>query len=147
MHAGEAAETGDPLAAHGDVLSEYLAAVSDAAAFFKPDGSLTDRTKQLLAVLHAVIDQVQNGEGGQPGPGAPAALRQLHTAGFDAEQIWTQVDSKTSAVVKRARCSFACQCFWLAADLVRCCSVAGCRMIAPLLLMLHVPCNVALPHE
>jgi hypothetical protein len=96
----------DPLLQHNSLLPSFLSAIADASSFFQPDGELRSHTKVLLQAVYELVHKVQDGDdshGKHPAASVPGST--LHVDGFDAEQIWTQIDRHTPKALKRVKCA------------------------------------------
>lgn len=85
-------------------LATWLESVDDPAVFFQPNPALAEGCRSLLRACHAQLAAhlklTANGSSGS------ALALQLHVDGFDAEQIWAQLDMQTGRPLKRAGCAW-----------------------------------------
>jgi hypothetical protein len=83
------------------LMAACLEGLEDPAAFFQPNPLVLDILRKLLQKCHdqliAGLDSVS-----QPDPLPPSS--QLYIEGFDAEQIWAQIDMQMVVYMKRIRC-------------------------------------------
>lgn len=87
----------DPFADRADELAAFFQSTSDAAALADAAPELQQQTRRLMQATFAVL------QAALPASVVPPA--QLHVDGFDAEQIWAQVDEHCAGGLKRARCA------------------------------------------
>ena len=97
----------DTAANVADQFFEWRTSVEDPAVFFQPSPALAEGCRSLLQALHAQLaahlKRAANGASDAHGPSVPP--QQLHVDGFDAEQIWAQLDMHVGRHLKRAGCA------------------------------------------
>jgi hypothetical protein len=91
----------------GAALDAFTSAIeSDPAAILQPIPQLGNLAKSAVKVLydHQAQDQHTTGSAGcLRGGGGGVVLPELYVDGFDAEQIWLQLDLAIKPALKRAR--------------------------------------------
>jgi hypothetical protein len=80
-------------------MAACLERLEDPAVFFEPDPVVIDASRKLLQQCHDLLVR----DVAQTSASMPAS--QLYVEGFDAEQIWAQIDMQMAVHMKRVRCA------------------------------------------
>lgn len=86
-------------------LDAFAAAIeADPAVFLQPTAELAELAKGAAKALYDYQAGLHDSSGGAAGAAGPAAvLPELYIAGFDAEQIWLQLELAAGPALRRAR--------------------------------------------
>lgn len=102
-------DTGPPLDSFEEDLAQPIkalnAAVSSATAFLQPSEELSTLARAAARALYsyATSSSAANTHADRPTAAASLAmLPELHVEGFDAEQVWLQLDMASAQLVRRA---------------------------------------------
>ncbi|KAL3156038.1 hypothetical protein ABBQ32_013026 [Trebouxia sp. C0010 RCD-2024] len=103
-------ETGPPLDSFYEDLAQPVealnAAVNSATAFLQPSEQLSALARAAARALfsYATSTSAANAPADRPAAAATLAmLPELHVEGFDAEQVWLQLDMASAQLVRRAK--------------------------------------------
>ena len=101
-------EGGSPLdafpAGTAAAVEAFAAAVeADPAALLQPVPELAALAKSAAKALYDYQAALDSSSAAAPGPAGPAVLPELYIEGFDAEQIWLQLELAAAPALKRAR--------------------------------------------
>ncbi|KAL3145791.1 hypothetical protein ABBQ38_015168 [Trebouxia sp. C0009 RCD-2024] len=106
----DALETGPPLDSFDEDLAQPIealnAAVNSATAFLQPSEQLSAVARAAARALYSYATSTSAANAPADRPAAAASLAmlpELHVEGFDAEQVWLQLDMASAQLVRRAK--------------------------------------------